>query len=159
MLLYHGSNISVPEPRILVPVRPMDFGGGFYTTSDLNQAKRWSQRTTQRRNAGSPTITVYEVDFPLPEALKVLRFERPDESWFDFVINNRTVEAFPNDYDIVIGPVANDQTILTFDLYREGLLTKEAAIAELHAQHLRDQYVFRSPSALAMLKFKEVLHG
>ena len=39
MLLYHGSNIPVPKPRLLIPERPMDFGSGFYLTSDLNQAQ------------------------------------------------------------------------------------------------------------------------
>ena len=159
MLLYHGSNVSVQEPRLLPPTRPMDFGAGFYLTSDLKQAQRWAQRTTRRRQDGVPTTSVYEVSFPFPESLKILRFDRPNESWFDFVIGNRTVEAFPNDYDIVIGPVANDQTILTFNLFFEGLLTKDAAINELLPQLLSDQYTFRTTAALAQLHFKEVLHG
>ena len=137
----------------------MDFGAGFYTTSDLNQAQRWAKRTTQRRHDGFPATSVYEVSFPLPDELRILRFDHPTESWFDFVIGNRTVDGFPNDYDVVIGPVANDQTILTFDLYRQGVLTKKAAIAELLVQRLADQYVLRTDRALALLKFKEVLHG
>ena len=159
MLLYHGSNITVLKPRLLPPTRPMDFGAGFYLTSDLDQAKRWAVRTTQRRHVGAPMTSVFEVNFPFPASLKILRFERPDEAWFDFVIGNRTVEAFPNDYDIVIGPVANDQTILTLNLYLEGLLTKEAAVKELLPQLLSNQYTFRTSDALALLEFKEVLHG
>ena len=158
MLLYHGSNIPVPQPRLLIPERPMDFGSGFYLTSDLNQAQRWAQRTTSRRHAGIPKTSVYKVDLPFPEEFKILHFVRPDEAWLDFVIGNRTNESFPNDYDIVIGPVANDQTILTINLYIEGLLGKDAAIAELLPQRLSDQYTFRTPKALALLQFQEVLH-
>ena len=159
MLLYHGSNMPVKAPHIISPSRPMDFGAGFYLTSDLSQAQRWSLRTTQRRKSGTPTTSVYEVTFPLPKELKILQFNGADESWFDFVIGNRKTESFSNDYDIVIGPVANDQTIQTLNLYMEGLLTKNAAIAELLTQRLSDQYAFRTDDALALLKFQEVLHG
>lgn len=159
MLLYHGSNIPVIEPHILSPVRPMDFGAGFYLTSDLGQAQRWAKRKTIRLHTGTPTTSVYELDFPLPEALKILRFDGPSESWFDFVIGNRTVESYPSDFDIVIGPVANDQTIMTLNLYLDGLLAKEAAIAELLAQNLTDQYAFRTATALELLRFQEVLNA
>ena len=159
MLLYHGSNIPVPEPRLLNPARPLDFGSGFYLTSDLNQAQRWAKRTTSRRQTGAPTTSVYEFNDSVPIEHKVLRFDGPTESWFDFVIGNRTVESFANDFDIVIGPVANDQTIVTLNLYLDGLLTKKAAIDDLLTRRLSDQYAFRTTGALALLKFKEVLHG
>lgn len=29
MLLYHGSNIEVPSPKIIEPARALDFGAGF----------------------------------------------------------------------------------------------------------------------------------
>lgn len=37
MILYHGSLDIVEHPQILEPNRPLDFGSGFYTTTD-NQA-------------------------------------------------------------------------------------------------------------------------
>jgi hypothetical protein len=39
MKLYHGSNVEVKEPNILVGRRTLDFGQGFYTTSDYNKQK------------------------------------------------------------------------------------------------------------------------
>ena len=41
MILYHGSNIEVREPQLLKTQRNLDFGKGFYTTSDFEQAKSW----------------------------------------------------------------------------------------------------------------------
>ena len=41
MILYHGSNIGVTEPQIIVSNRALDFGAGFYTTSSEDQAIRW----------------------------------------------------------------------------------------------------------------------
>ena len=42
--LYHGSYLEIQNPRILTPVRALDFGAGFYTTSSFNQAKTWAKR-------------------------------------------------------------------------------------------------------------------
>lgn len=39
MLLYHGSNVEVNAPKILVPNHALDFGPGFYTTLNRNQAE------------------------------------------------------------------------------------------------------------------------
>ena len=38
MILYHGSNVFVREPRIVNSGRKLDFGTGFYTTSSFEQA-------------------------------------------------------------------------------------------------------------------------
>ena len=38
MVLYHGSNIEVKEPKIIKSKRLLDFGTGFYLTSDYEQA-------------------------------------------------------------------------------------------------------------------------
>ena len=159
MLLYHSSNVVVQAPRLLGAQRPLDFGLGFYLTSNLEQAQRWAKRTVARRHDGTATTSVFEAEVPFPSNLKVLRFEQPDDQWLDIVVANRRRDKhFQNDYDIVIGPVANDQTILTINLYMEGLLQKEAAIAELLPQRLTDQYAFRTEAALALLRFKEVLY-
>jgi len=34
MIVYHGSNVEVKEPRIINPNRTLDFGKGFYTTTN-----------------------------------------------------------------------------------------------------------------------------
>lgn len=62
MLLYHGSNVEVLLPKIIVSNRTLDFGAGFYTTSSLEQAKRWAVLQTKRRKTGTPVVTVYEFD-------------------------------------------------------------------------------------------------
>ena len=38
MKLYHGSNVEVREPKILEPSHSLDFGPGFYTTLNRDQA-------------------------------------------------------------------------------------------------------------------------
>lgn len=41
MILYHGGLEIVTQPKILGSNRPLDFGNGFYTTTNLQQAQRW----------------------------------------------------------------------------------------------------------------------
>ena len=43
MILYHGSNVQVSTPKILVTNRMLDFGAGFYTTSNRQQAVKWAK--------------------------------------------------------------------------------------------------------------------
>jgi hypothetical protein len=40
--LYHGSNLIVKEPRILIQGFYKDFGFGFYCTKREKQAARWA---------------------------------------------------------------------------------------------------------------------
>ena len=61
------------------------------------------------------------------------------------------------DYDIVVGPVANDQTIRTINDYIRGRFSEEIAIQLLLPQKLKDQYAFKSEAALKALRFKEAL--
>jgi len=42
MLLYHGTNTRFETPRIIAPNRALDFGSGFYTTSNKKQAEDWA---------------------------------------------------------------------------------------------------------------------
>ena len=61
MILYHGSSVEVKEPRLLKIQRELDFGKGFYTTSDLDQASRWAKRTAQRLKQERAFVSVYEI--------------------------------------------------------------------------------------------------
>ena len=54
MNLYHGTNIRFKTPRIIQPNRALDFGSGFYTTTDIEQAKSWAKVVVRRSNNGIP---------------------------------------------------------------------------------------------------------
>ena len=62
MILYHGSNVEVKEPRLLKIQRELDFGKGFYTTSDLDQASRWANRTARRLKQEHAYVSIYDID-------------------------------------------------------------------------------------------------
>lgn len=156
MILYHGSNIAVEHPKILVSDRLLDFGTGFYLTTSYEQAERWAVLTTKRREEGTPTVTVYEFDESSAESLKILRFEKADESWLRFVSGNRKNRFMQSEYDLIIGAVANDRTMPVINLYFSGVYDEQEAVRRLLPQKLKDQYVFKTQKALALLSVKEV---
>lgn len=80
MILYHGSNLVVSEPKILIPNRYLDFGTGFYTTSNLSQAKSFADKVTARKGEGISTVSKYEFDESALGKLKVLAFEKALQS-------------------------------------------------------------------------------
>ena len=155
MLLYHGSNIVVREPKILKSQRFLDFGAGFYMTSDFEQARKWAVRTAARREEGVATISVFEISDNYVDKVKVLAFARPDRDWLRYITAHRTGNPPVDDYDIVVGPVANDQAIRTVNNYLKGYFPEDVAIKLLLPQKLKDQYLFRTEKALDLLVFKE----
>ena len=156
MILYHGSNVEVPQPRLLKTQRDLDFGKGFYTTSSFEQAQSWAKRTTRVRRSGAPCISCYDLDEGLLSNLKVLRFEEANEAWLDYVASNRRGLSAVDDFDLVIGPVANDDTFPTIVLFLDGYIDAKDTIKRLLPQRLKDQYTFKSEVAIALLDFVEV---
>ena len=128
MKLYHGSNIKVQKPQILISDRKLDFGTGFYLTSSLEQAERWAELTADRRGTGKPTISVYEFDETKLAELKILKFEKANKKWLDFVVANRDNAVDDQKWDIVIGPVANDRTMPVIRLFIAKVYTAAEAL-------------------------------
>lgn len=155
MLLYHGSNMVVREPRILPNLRQLDFGGGFYLTSSKQQATKWAHAVTRRRNRGKAVLNTYKLDISNTDALNVLKFPEANGGWLDFVVANRRGTDVDTSYDLVIGPVANDSTLPVIDDYMRGTYPKHIAIELLQPQNLTDQYAFLSEKALSLLTFVE----
>ena len=136
----------------------MDFGAGFYLTSDCGQAARWARTTVLRRGEGVASISVFEVDEETFGRLNVIRFASPDVRWLCFVSRNRNERIDDSGVDAVVGPVANDNTMPVLNLYFKGAYTEEEALRRLVSQRLKDQYAMKTEAALAVLRFIEVIH-
>lgn len=154
-ILYHGSNMKVDKPMLLKGQRALDFGAGFYLTSSYEQAMKWAKTVTRRRGNGQPIVNIYDLDEQRLATLHVLSFNTADGDWLDYVVKNRRGQAVVGDYDVVIGPVANDSTLPVIDDYMSGNYIKEEAVRRLLPQNLTDQYAFKSTEALAALTYKE----
>lgn len=158
MKIYHGSNVEVKEPKILKSNRALDFGTAFYMTSDYEQAKKWAHLTIGRKRSGTPTVNEFEFDDELIDKLEVLRFGSADREWLRFVSACRSEQRNGEEYDIVIGPVANDRTFDVISLYLIGVYDEDEAIRRLLPFKLKDQYAFKSEKALELLTFKRGIY-
>ena len=154
MILYHGSNVIVEQPKLIRQNRYLDFGFGFYTTTNRDQAVNFAQKVTDRRKTGAATLNIYSVEEAVAfKECSLLRFDSPDEAWLDFVSENRSGNYNGDSYDFIFGPVANDDVYRTFTLYTAGVLTKEQTLEQLKIKKLYNQLVLTSEKALSYLRF------
>ena len=155
MTLYHGSNVLVKYPEIIKQNRFLDFGFGFYTTTNRDQAANFAAKVTERRKTGKSTLNIYELDEEKAfKSCSLLRFEKPDKMWLDFVSANRRGDDKGRQYDLIYGAVANDDVYRTITLYMTGLLTEEQAMAALKIRKLFNQMVFATEYSLQYLHFQ-----
>lgn len=157
MRLYHGSNVEIKVPCLIPSKRLLDFGAGFYLTSDFEQAKKWAVRTAKNRGENVPLVSVFQVEEYEMKNLEVLLFETPGREWLKYISANRTGKVVMDKYDIVIGPVANDQAIRTVNNYLKNYFSEDIAIQLLLPQKLKDQYAFKTERALEILNYIEVI--
>ena len=155
MKLYHGSTVAVRKPSLRPGRQNADFGKGFYTTSNLEQAVRWAHIKKEREDADRAVVSVYEFDETLLDNpdLNIRRFTGVDEAWLLFVTDCR--KSRKHDFDLVQGPVANDKVFTTVNLFESGVLSAEAAILQLKAYKTYDQLSFHTARVIGALRFVE----
>ena len=152
--IYHGSLDVVSAPEIRLPDRTLDYGCGFYTTTDYGQARRWVMR--HAGDVPKPQrgyVNIYEVDIDAVRCGNCPWFDKPDERWVDFVYANRNIRGYAHQYDFVYGPVANDKVYAAFALYEAGLVNKQELIVELKTCKPVDQLLMHTVRSLGALTF------
>ena len=155
MILYHGSNVTVEHPKLIKANRYLDFGFGFYTTTNRNQAVNFAGKVVERNKTGESTLNIYSVDEKAAfSECNLLSFETADEEWLDFVAANRRGEYQGEQYDLIYGAVANDDVYRTITLYMTGVLNKEQTLTALKIRKLFNQLVFATDKALGYLHFE-----
>lgn len=153
MILFHGTNVDIEEVDLAKGMRHKDFGKGFYLTPDRTTAIRMAQKKA-RLFGGAPTLITYEMDEAALLELKVIIFpEKACVEWLLFVDANRDRKnALPiHDYDIVVGPIANDGVVLQLTNYREGIYAPEQVAELLQDKYLDQQYCLGTERALQYL--------
>ena len=155
MTLYHGSNIAVAEPGLLRSWRTLDFGLGFYTAMNREQAVQFAAKVVDRNaGLGVATLNIYELDEKVAfELFDTIRFDGPNEAWLDFVVDNRRGRYMGPEYAIKVGPVANDNVYRTIQLYMTGVLSRAQAVESFKVKELFNQVVFSTDAALGLLRF------
>lgn len=168
MILYHGTNIDIQSIDLALCRPYKDFGRGFYTTELLEQARKMAKRVA-RIYGGKPIVNIYKIDdgFMQSDGLNIKDFGNiPSESWALFVMNNRNKFFtdfgssdcnFDCKYDIVCGPVADDDMTMLFRQYQYELISFDALIKGMTFKEVTSQYSFHTERVTQLLKKEGVL--
>lgn len=168
MILYHGTNLDIQFIDLGVCRPYKDFGKGFYVTEIPEQAQKMAERVA-KIYGGNPIVNKYEIadDFITNSGLNVLDLGNvPSEKWAVFVMNNRNSLFtdfksedcnFDCKYDIVSGPIANDDMTVLFRQYQNGLISLTTLIDGMTFRKVTNQYSFHTERAIKLLKKVGVL--
>lgn len=134
LTVYHGSCEEIRRPLVKAGRPHLDFGQGFYVTDIRLQAERWATRIGLMRQE-RPLLNIYELDMERIYAnYRILKFEKYDRKWLDFIVANRSGNPMWKDFDLIEGGVANDRVIDTIEAYMIGNMTLRMALGQL-ARH------------------------
>lgn len=153
MKLHHGTNTDFDQIRLDKCLPHKDFGRGFYLTPNKRKAKLRALDKVDKEHRGIPTILSYNFDEAELDNLKVLRFDTCTEQWLDFILSNRSRKnRRQHDYDIVIGPVADDGVITSITLYESKVIDRKELLKRIKDKKAYTQYAFCTQKAIDKLK-------
>lgn len=152
IVVYHGTNMLFEEVDLSKSNNRRDFGRGFYCTILYEQAREWAKRLHMRNLQGGKYV--YHYVFRQADNLKIKRFESLDKEWLEFIKTNRAKGGIQHTYDVVIGPVADDNTMETIQLYIAGILSADEAVERLRYNKINNQVSFHTEKALKCLHFE-----
>lgn len=156
MKLYHGSNIHIREIDFSRCRTYKDFGQGFYLTEIEEQAIKMADRTATIYG-GKGIVSVFDFDIDgayADEKLSIKEFAIPNEEWALFVMGNRdrNSEHPTHHFDIVIGPVADDEMATQFRYFKDGIIDLEKLVSKIRFHKVSSQYFFHTDRAIKYLK-------
>jgi len=152
MILYHGSNVEVHEPKIIESDKGKDFGFAFYLTPIKVQAERMAIRKTKIEKSGTPIVSIFEWNED-KDAIEYKLFENPDLEWLEMIIKFRTNVKFKHGFDVVEGKIADDSVGETIMFVIAGVMRKEDALEKLKFQKINSQIAFCSDKSLKQLTY------
>lgn len=154
MRLYHGTNVQFDNIDLKKSKPNKDFGQGFYLSDNRSQAEELAVARVALIG-GEPIVIEYDFDERLLEngTLKVKCFEGYTEEWANFVLLNRKSEVGAvHDYDVVIGPIANDRVGRQLWRYRNQDIDMPTLIRNLqYMKGITIQYFFGTEKAIKHL--------
>lgn len=157
MILYHGSNTEIEQIDLSKSKPYKDFGKGFYLSDNKDQAFDMAKQKVFQTNTGKVIINEYEFEdnYLTNGSLKVKQFKSYSEEWAKFILANRdrNNKKKVHDYDIVIGPIANDKVGVQIRLLLEEYIDFETFKNRLqYVKGMTIQYYFGTQRAIDTLR-------
>ena len=155
MKLYHGTNQDFDAIDLMKSKPNKDFGRGFYLSADYEQALNMAQIKMEQLQEGEPIVMEYEVDEAEFQKLQILRFEEYSKEWAEFILANRSNVTGDtiHQYDIVVGPIADDRVGVQLWKYENQLIDLPTLVEKLkYMKGMTIQYFFGTIKAVSLLK-------
>ena len=155
MKLYHGTNKDFDRIDLLKSKPNKDVGRGFYLSADYEQALNMAKVKVDQLETGFPVVQSYLVEDDALNALSVLRFNGYSEEWAKFILLNRNnpTEKPVHEYDVVIGPIANDRVGVQLWRYENRSIDLSTLVRNLqYMKGVTLQYFFGMERAIKQLK-------
>lgn len=167
--LFHGTVDRIEAIDLSHGQRQKDFGRGFYLALSARQAIGMMHKKRREKLLRMPDIDpatvverLYRVQLKTSaeSTLKIKVFEKVDLTWLEFILSCReAVEDCPHDFDVVVGPTADDDTMAALKLYRKGLYgpvgsdqAKTILLGVLEPENLGVQCCLCTPAAVASVQ-------
>ena len=96
---------------------------------------------------------MYEFDESLSKDFRIKKFGGVTSEWLRFIAANRLEFNIEQDYDIVVGPVANDRVYTVLSLFEGGFIDERSAMERMKAYRLANQYLFHTDKSLSALRY------
>lgn len=148
-ILYHGTNARFEQVDLSFSKDKRDFGKGFYTTTYKEQAEGWAENMYIRY--GGMGKYIMEFKLLMAEELSIKNYPGLTGEWLTMIKDNRLNGGIQHTYDIVIGPVADDNIMRTVALYVAGIYDQETALMKLRPFKAHDQISLHTEKALKYL--------
>ena len=146
VIVFYTGFSKINNPDIHIGRANADFGQGFYLSGDEAFSKRWAGE----RKGLKTYLNRYEL---ADEGLKIKRLSK-DMSWYDYILGNRNgLKDRLSEYDVIIGPIANDTIYDTWGMLTGGLIDRETALRVLQIGPVYEQIVIKSEKAASALRF------
>ena len=155
MILYHGTNVDFETIDLSKSKPNKDFGQGFYLSADYNQAMDMAKTKVEQLETGTPIVLAFEVDEQQMAKLKIQHYCEYSEDWAKFILLNRRNSTHNpvHDYDIVIGPIANDRVGVQLWKYETQSIDLPTLVRNLqHMKGITFQYFFGTEQAIKLLR-------
>ena len=154
MKLYHGTNAEIQQIDLKESRVGKDFGLGFYLTPDRQVAQRQAERKFEQFGFGKARVYEYDIDEADMQSLHVLNFDSYTLEWARFVLMNRKnrTRAQVHDFDMVVGPIADDVIGYQIRRVEEGIISEKQFLDEIKYHTVTIQYMFATETSIKQLR-------
>ena len=118
------------------------------------QAVDFSSNVVRREGKGIPTVTTFEFDESALGVLNVKQFEGYSKEWAEFILANRqnNSDRQIHNYDIVIGPIADDSVGVQIRRLMRGYISIDVFLEEIKYCKMTMQYFLGTENSIKYLR-------